>query len=681
MRKISHAMVLALTTAVIFTGGAYAGTYYVSTKGDDTADGKSEKTAWRTIAHAAKVAKAGDTVLVAPGDYGDERVVFANSGKKGKPIVVKGHGGRPTLKSDDGKAVAFQLKGKSYINIEGFDIFGYGVAVSVREFSSYCHIRNLRCFGRGGAIRLVDDVHYCWVDGCYVEDAYRNAIIIYSDPGPKGRWKRKPCTFNTISNSVVVRGGHSSFDIHTCCPDTYLIGCISRERGKERDGRTATCGFYLHNFDIQRMRIIGNAVTECYWGIALGGGSHCLIAENLVCGNQRGISLIRSSRWDKAGNPAVPCDKNLIADNIVFDVKLAKDWVGGTKLYGAANNTYARNYIEKENRDYMAGRYAGGDATGNSITDPMKGRESIKPGTGGDFSLSYSPGLWPVGTLFRLTGAKTVEKKMGPDGVNFGTLAPGAYTVQAILPGKALPAPQYLRVMPLPEVEGGAVIVWADCYADETGFIVERKVPNEKNFREIAKLKADTTRYIDKEIGRKKAIYRVCAVRGEEKSPWSNADEIVRYGYWFTNRTGLAVDGYSAFGQVERGELKTLIVEKAKRVERQADAVEGVSALALLEAGKPKTPWPKSVGAKGKAEVWLVSSKPITATLRWSIDGIHGFIECEGKYWLKLTTTGRAVKSATFNGKVVKVGYDEKTGCLQMNLLGSGMLIVNLSGD
>lgn len=661
-----------LMVSALCAGQVRAGTYYVSTKGDDAATGKSEKTAWRTIAYAAKVAKAGDTVLVAPGDYGDERVVFANSGLRTKPIVFKGNGGRPKLRSNDGKAVAFLVKGKILIHIEGFDVFGYDRAVYICKGSSYCQVRNMRCFGRGGAIQLRDGVNYCLVDSCYIEDTYRNAILIYGDP----HWKLRPSTLNAITNCTVVRGGHSSIDVHTGCPDSYVVGCVAREKGKERDGKTAAGGFYLHNHHVDRMRVIGNAITECD-GLTLIGASDCLLAENLIFNTaMRGITLDRCKRW---GGKA--CDRNVIADNIVFDVDVekVKTWTSGIGVYNAADNKIVRNYSNQVNRDYHCYCYKDGVTPGNDIVDLMKGHASIEVVTGGEFSLSYSAGFWPAGMVFRLTD-KEGKTIIGPDGVSFGTLAPGTYTVQAILPGKNPPAPQHLRVAPMPKVEGGAVIVWADCCGDETGFILERKITGQKDFKQIAKLKANTTRYLDKKVGREKAIYRVRTVRGEDKSVWSNTDEVVRYGYWFTDRTGLGVDGHSAFGQVERGELKTLIVEKAKRVELRADAAEGVSALALLEAGKPDAPWPKSAGAKGKAEVWLVASKLVTATLRWRAGWIQGYVQGKGEYSLELHTA-KTVKSATFNGKAVKAVHNKNKGLVRLDLSGSGTLAIELSNE
>ena len=44
--------------------------WYVSSKhGNDTHDGRSTLTAFKTLSHAVAVAKAGDTIVIAPGAY------------------------------------------------------------------------------------------------------------------------------------------------------------------------------------------------------------------------------------------------------------------------------------------------------------------------------------------------------------------------------------------------------------------------------------------------------------------------------------------------------------------------------------------------------------------------------------------------------------------------------------
>ena len=64
-----------------------AATLHVDPKGDDQGDG-SEAKPFRTIQHAADLAQAGDTVLVAPGIY-RERIAPPRGGKEGTPITFR----------------------------------------------------------------------------------------------------------------------------------------------------------------------------------------------------------------------------------------------------------------------------------------------------------------------------------------------------------------------------------------------------------------------------------------------------------------------------------------------------------------------------------------------------------------------------------------------------------------
>ncbi len=65
--------------------------FFVSTAGDDTQDGLSVSTAWRTFAHAAGQLDAGDTLYIEPGTY-DESVVWLLQGTEAEPIALKGRG-------------------------------------------------------------------------------------------------------------------------------------------------------------------------------------------------------------------------------------------------------------------------------------------------------------------------------------------------------------------------------------------------------------------------------------------------------------------------------------------------------------------------------------------------------------------------------------------------------------
>ena len=89
-----YVWVILLAAAVVTP--VRAGTYYVSTSGNDKNAG-SEEQPFRTIAKGADVARAGDTILVRGGVY-PEHVVMRFSGREGKPIVLKNYlGEKPVI--------------------------------------------------------------------------------------------------------------------------------------------------------------------------------------------------------------------------------------------------------------------------------------------------------------------------------------------------------------------------------------------------------------------------------------------------------------------------------------------------------------------------------------------------------------------------------------------------------
>jgi len=84
-----------LVLVFLITHSVFSTEYFVTTKGNDKNKGRSESDAWRTISHAARKAKAGDIVWIKAGDYGNERVVFKNDGKKDKIISFIGYRTKP----------------------------------------------------------------------------------------------------------------------------------------------------------------------------------------------------------------------------------------------------------------------------------------------------------------------------------------------------------------------------------------------------------------------------------------------------------------------------------------------------------------------------------------------------------------------------------------------------------
>jgi hypothetical protein len=96
----------------------------------------TETTPWRTILHAVKTARAGETVLIKRGTYNESesgRVSVGNSGTAGNPITFAAYPG------DERQVVitgaTFRIAGKSHIVVRGLKVTGVTSASSPRGFS------------------------------------------------------------------------------------------------------------------------------------------------------------------------------------------------------------------------------------------------------------------------------------------------------------------------------------------------------------------------------------------------------------------------------------------------------------------------------------------------------------------------------------------------------------------
>lgn len=62
--------------------------FFVTTTGDDAADGTSWDSAWATVNHALKQLQAGDTLTLGAGTYRERLLTMAAAGEPGRPIVI-----------------------------------------------------------------------------------------------------------------------------------------------------------------------------------------------------------------------------------------------------------------------------------------------------------------------------------------------------------------------------------------------------------------------------------------------------------------------------------------------------------------------------------------------------------------------------------------------------------------
>ena len=134
-------------------------TYYVSTSGNNSSNGLTQATAWRTITYAASSSSpvgAGDIVYIKAGNYGAENVVFQKSGTSGNPVIFEGYkstpGDNPDLNYSFGDpldpsimpllnggnrsiSVGIEAQGRSYLHIKNIQIRDYQNGISARDAS------------------------------------------------------------------------------------------------------------------------------------------------------------------------------------------------------------------------------------------------------------------------------------------------------------------------------------------------------------------------------------------------------------------------------------------------------------------------------------------------------------------------------------------------------------------
>src|SRR5579863_1765356 len=108
-----------LLSAVLFSSWAWAGSvYYVDcAAGNDSADGLSRVTAWRSAqAVSARQFRAGETILLKRETECTGTLWPKGSGTADTPIVLDayGEGALPKVKAQPGAAAAFRLFNQQY---------------------------------------------------------------------------------------------------------------------------------------------------------------------------------------------------------------------------------------------------------------------------------------------------------------------------------------------------------------------------------------------------------------------------------------------------------------------------------------------------------------------------------------------------------------------------------------
>ncbi len=134
-------------------------TLYVAPDGDDTADGLTPATSWRTLRQACFEARPGDTVLAAPGTY-HHAIAPLCGGAAGARIAFRSpEAGAAVIDAREFLAPAVKLMSRDYVTVDGFKFVnlpntGYGHVIVMCD-SRGCEILNCR------TDRIVRDTGNC----------------------------------------------------------------------------------------------------------------------------------------------------------------------------------------------------------------------------------------------------------------------------------------------------------------------------------------------------------------------------------------------------------------------------------------------------------------------------------------------------------------------------------------
>lgn len=156
-----------IITSLILLATSVAGqdkTYFVSTSGNDNADGLSVATAWKSLDKInATTFQPGDKILFKAGDTWYGQLFMKGSGSEGKPIILSSFGcGRPVINIGAAEGAGILIENQSWWEVYNFEVTS-GAPPTVG-------------IGRQGIVITADkpgeEFNHFVVKDCYVHDIW-----------------------------------------------------------------------------------------------------------------------------------------------------------------------------------------------------------------------------------------------------------------------------------------------------------------------------------------------------------------------------------------------------------------------------------------------------------------------------------------------------------------------------
>ena len=403
MRPImNRAGIFTLFLILIFAWPVWGATYYVKSGGNDRLDGRSDSTAWATIAKVQATVTSGDTVYFRSQDTwtGTRPVLTATAGVTYDGSTY-GSGTRATLRAaNDGQGTT------------GMAVKIYTSNVTFKGF-------NINLNGKkGGGIYVgmyaTSDISNVIIDNCIVHDSnldeqqYEYGIHV-------GNREQHTITNTTITNSTVYNfygegiALYQGWNYPTNRSDTILVrNCTSYNNGLglliANDSDNVTVEYCnLYNNRTYGLWIRTSIHSDGDYYTVMSGPNNFAIRYNLLYGNHRaGISIVNPRYSPEGATVSGSIHNNILYENGFASATNPQNcdganlWISGNS--GTNGSDYPGSTINIYNNTFYS-----------TLNDCLNSNSSVSIGwwgkiTGGTFNLKnniiYSSSYYAIKASF-----------------------------------------------------------------------------------------------------------------------------------------------------------------------------------------------------------------------------------------------------------------------------------------
>lgn len=353
---------------------------YVSTSGSDSNSGTSSSSPLRNIQTAASRAKAGTTILIAPGTY-YERVLTKVAGAAGQPVTFKGNGGVAVI---DGSKYVWSSKSLNYglfevhhnhTNLDGLKIVNSATSGIIfnadHTVVQNCEVAQIQNHGISNRTNRKPDLGYTLIKNITVRNCNIHDVVL----SRTGQGISMAADGFLISGNDVSGTGDIGIDVWTGATRGEVVDNVVHDNpgdgasniGIYVDGATYVRihrnkvfrngkGIFVTsedpNYVTHDIQVYNNVVYDHPNGAALGvwddtfdkaGSQKVLFANNTAVGNRNTFYLGGS------GNQAV------ILNNLGYSTSGAVSNSSSSSTYDIRNNvwlTSATGFVSASGKDF-----------------------------------------------------------------------------------------------------------------------------------------------------------------------------------------------------------------------------------------------------------------------------------------------------------------------------------------